>query len=597
MRQSTYWEFPMRPHRSSLLAVLATLAVTAAPAATPIAGFELTPCSPPGVQGSALCGVFEVFENRAAQSGRKIGLHVVLLPASGATARPEPLVPLAGGPGDSITKNAAGFSADIGLRARQPVLLVDLRGTGKSNGLFCSEMMGAQQVQGFLDEFLPVAGVRACAAEWRERADPAQYTTAAMVDDLEELRLALRLPKFDLEGGSYGTRVALEYLRRHPQGVRSAILEGAFPPGARAPLTYARDTQTALDGVLAACAADAACHAAFPDPAEDLRALLAQLAEKPARVTVSDAKTGEPQELSLSPQGLAQVIRYSLYLPSTSAQIPMFLRQAALGDFRPVADLAQFWGGAGVQMADGLFLSITCAEDVAFFDQADVAAATRDTFMGDFRVRSQRAACAEWKVPAIAKEATTPVHSDVPTLVLSGQWDPVTPPRWGEEVTRTLANGRHLVVAGGGHGFEGMSGAYECLDSIRHAFADAASVEKLDTSCLGTIARPPWTMRWAGADRIELAAADLDAYTGTFTGQEGSFEIKKEENRLRFYFAGMPPFWLQAMQGGRFQIVGLPEGFALDAVRDTAGQVSAYGFSQGGTEAMVFDRQQPTPAR
>jgi pimeloyl-ACP methyl ester carboxylesterase len=584
----------MSKPQATLLLALATLGFAApARAEETSPAFALAPCTPSGVEGPALCGTFEVFENRAAKSGRKIGLKVVLLPATDPQARPEPWVYFAGGPGDSVVKDAAGISRDPDIRKAQPALLVDMRGTGESNGLFCPSMMGEKQVQEFLDQFLPTAGVRECAAEWKGKADLSQYTTANMVDDVEELRRALGLPKLDLEGASGGTRVVLEYLRRHPDGVRSAVIEGVVPLDARLPSTFAADSQAALDGVLGACAADSTCHEAFPDPAGELREVLARLAKQPATVLLPDSKTGQPQTIRLAPQGLAQTLRYSLYMPSTSAQIPLLLRMAARGEYRPIVELAQFWGGAGVQLADGLFLSITCAEDLAFFDEAEAVAAAAGTFLGDFRVRLQKAACREWGVPAVAKSALEPIRSAVPTLVISGQWDPVTPARWGDEVMKGLSKGRHIVVPGSGHGHEGMNGARECLNRIHHQFVDSASVEGLDTACLASITRPAWTLRWAGEDRIELDAAALQAFVGNFAAQDGAFEVRREANRLQVLLAGMPPFWLQPMKGDRFQVIGLPEGFAIVAQRDAAGAVASCDFFAGAQEAQRFTRQTP----
>jgi pimeloyl-ACP methyl ester carboxylesterase len=577
----------MRSMLGSTLVFFSYLSAATAFAVTP---FQLEPCTPPGVEGEARCGIFQVFENRAAQSGRKIGLSVVLLPATGPKARPEPWVYFAGGPGDSVVKEAADVSRDQELRQSQPALLIDVRGTGQSNGLFCQSMMGEKQVQDFLDEFLPTDGVRACAAQWRDKADLSQYTTVNIVDDVEDLRLALGLPKLDLKGASGGTRVVLEYLRRHPDSVRSAVIEGVVPPDARLPSTFARAAQDALDGVLGACAADPECHRLFPDPSGDLQKVLARLAKAPVDVATTDPKSGAPLTIRLAPQGLAQVLRYSLYLPSTSAQIPLLLRAAAGGDYRQVVELAQFWGGLGLQLADGAFLSITCAEDLPFFDEKDAIAAAAGTFLGDFRVRLQKAACREWPVPAVQKTALDPVRSAVPTLAISGQWDPVTPASWADAVVSHLSRGRHLVVPRSGHGHEGMNGAGECVSALRQAFV-ARPEEALDTSCLTRITRPAWAFRWAGEDRIELDSAAFAAYVGHFVAPDSAFDVRVESGHLRIQLAGMPLFRLQPMKGDRFQIVGLPEGFSIVAQRSAAGAVDAFDLFTGAQESHRFERQ------
>jgi pimeloyl-ACP methyl ester carboxylesterase len=249
-----------------------------APAAEPPHRPELTPCKQPGLPPEALCGTYEVFENRAARSGRKIPLQIVVVPATGPARLADPIVYFAGGPGEaSIPQGLAVTGQLSSVASKRDVLLVDLRGTGRSGGLFCTELQNDLQssLQGFLDDFLPADKMHACRDRLKKEADLSWYTTDAAVDDVEEVRTALGYGPLNLIGISYGTRAVLTYLRRHPKSVRTAMLEGVLTPEERYPLGMARATQEALDGLIAECEGDAACRGAFPKLRQDLDAVLA----------------------------------------------------------------------------------------------------------------------------------------------------------------------------------------------------------------------------------------------------------------------------------------------------------------------------------
>jgi pimeloyl-ACP methyl ester carboxylesterase len=418
----------------------------------------LTPCEVPGVPGTVRCGTYEVPENRSRPQGAKVRLRVVVLPATGAAPAPDPVVPFAGGPGASVVDQARIFATrHAQLRANRDVVLVDLRGTGGSEPLVCPELKGERGIQGALDEFMPVAGVRACRARYADR-DLSHYRTAVAVDDVAEVLSALGYRKVNAWGVSYGTHSALTLAGRHPKLVRTLGLIGVVPPDARSPLTYAGDAQTALDATLRACAADAECGARFPRVREELAAVLEHLERQPVDVAVRDAAGGEPRPLRLSRQGVAQTIRAMLYRPVSAAQVPLAVHAAAAGDFQHLADAAATFGRTATSLADGFYLSIMCSEHVPLFTAAEAASAGRGIFLGDFRIRAQQAGCVEWGVPPAPAGELVALATDVPALLFSGERDPVTPPRWGEQVAKTLPGARHVVVPGGAHGFDGMGG-------------------------------------------------------------------------------------------------------------------------------------------
>jgi pimeloyl-ACP methyl ester carboxylesterase len=537
--------------------------LAAGPAASP--GLALSPCKLPGLEHEALCGTFEVYEDRAARAGRKIPLRVAVLRATGPEHAPDPLFFFDGGPGQSAVKAATGMAHQwAAVHRKRDIVLVDVRGTGESNGLSCKSLQGHEGVLGYMESFLPVPGVRACRAELEARADLRLYTTTPAVDDVDDVRAALGYDRINVNGGSYGTLAALHYMRRHPEHVRTAVLEGLVTPDARLPLYFAHDAQVALDQVLAACAKDAGCRAAFPDPAEEVSRVLARLEKEPAKVTVRNAQTGKPVEIVLSRSAAAQTIRYMLYLPVTAAQIPLQMHLAAQGDFVPLAETAYLFAAFVTSTADGFYLSVTCAEDVAFFDAKEAAEAAKGTFLGDFRARVQKAACAEWPRGRVDAGFEKPVGVKTPTLLVSGERDPVTPAYWADRAARTLPRSLRIVVPGGGHSMEGLKGT-ECLDRIASELVESGTEKGIDTSCVGKIQPVPFMLRDERLAEVKLEEAELDRFAGTYVSGEGSeMVVRHEGDVLRVEMGGGETAALAPVGRTRFKILGAPNGFFVE---------------------------------
>jgi pimeloyl-ACP methyl ester carboxylesterase len=548
--------------------VLASLAALPLCAAQPAPKIELKPCG--GVAGlppEARCGTYEIWENRAAQSGRKIPLRVAVIPALGPDRLPDALTFFNGGPGESNVGGAPEvldlFKA---LRKNRDILLVDFRGTGESGGLFCPEMQGSAGAQSLLDSYYPPEKVKACAERLAKTADFNQYTNDTSVDDVEEVRAALGYPKLDIYGGSGGSRTALVYLRRHPGSVRTATIAGVAPPDERGPFAMARHAQRALDGLIAECAADAACHAAFPRFRDEVAAVLQRTAKEPVVVPVIDGETGKPIEVRLTRNGVAQTLRYMLYRPLAASILPLCIHLAAQGDWQRLAETAaHFASGRDFgTLADGYYLSLTCSEDVPFIREDEIPAAVQGTFLGDFRIRKQQAACAAWPVHPVDRKFLDPVVSGVPTLLLSGERDPVTPPVSAERAARTLKNSLAVVVPDGGHGYFGVEGAMECVDSLMTRFIEAGTVKGLDASCLARTKRPEFALKWD--PDVELPADQLARLAGTYKERGSGRELRIETvgNRLQLLQGEDPPTVLVATAPLRFRIEGMGPGTSVD---------------------------------
>ncbi|HVR97960.1 MAG TPA: alpha/beta hydrolase [Thermoanaerobaculia bacterium] len=550
----------------------------AAEAAAPAPKIELKPCTTiAGLPPEARCGTYEVWEDRAARSGRKILLRIAVIPALGPDRLPDALTFFGGGPGESNVGSAPEVLDLFGaLRQRRDILLVDFRGTGGSGGLFCPEIQGSAGVQGLLDSYYPPEKVQACAERLAKTADFSQYNNDTSVDDVDEVRAALGYPRLDIYGGSGGSRTALIYLRRHPDQVRTATIAGVAPPDERGPFSMAIHAQRALDGLIAECEADAACHGAFPRLRDEVAAVLRQTEKEPVAVPLTDGETGKPFEVRLTRSGVAQTLRYMLYRPLAASTLPLIIHLAAQGDWKLLAETgAHFASGRDFgTLADGYYLSLTCSEDVPFIREEEIPAAIRGTFLGDFRIRKQQAACAAWPVRPVDRRFLDPVVSDVPALLISGERDPVTPPVSAERAARTLKNSLSVIVPDAGHGALGIEGAMECIDSLIVRFIEAGTVQGLETSCLGRTKRPEFALRWV--PEVELPADQLARLTGTYTERTSGLETRIETagNRLKLVQGEYPPAILMATSPTRFRVEGMGISTFVD-FQITAGRATA----------------------
>lgn len=461
----------------------------------------LAPCALDGVPGEARCGTYRVWENREAKQGLQIDLSIIVLAATGPDRRPDPLFALAGGPGDAPSFNARFFSRAFGeIREHRDLVLVDLRGTGKSAPLTCPELAKPDATGVFDADLLSVPAVRACRLRLERSADLTLYTTEIAVDDLDDVRQALGYAQINLYGTSYGSRVAQVYMRRHPGSLRAVTMKGIVPPSMAAPESHARAGDNAWQALVARCTADADCRRTFPTLAADFHALLDRLEKTSPVFTLPagpsrplDSAGGRPATSVKVTRGLfAEAFRNMLYTPESAAQAPKLVRQLLNGDDQGIAEtaLAGRTVLGGDRLAAGFFLSVSCAEDVPYLPKNTRALAS-GTFGGDYRLQQQTAACAEWPRGKVSDAHRQPSRSGIPTLILSGALDPVTPPSGGEEVVRTLANGTHVVIVNNGHP---IGNAEACLGSMLAAFLERGTVAGLDRSCAAALPARPFLL-------------------------------------------------------------------------------------------------------
>jgi pimeloyl-ACP methyl ester carboxylesterase len=325
------------------------------------------------------------------------------------------------------------------------------------------------------------------------RADLTQYTTSIAMDDLDDVRAWLGYEKINLFGLSYGTRAALVYMRQHPEHVRSAILMGVAPTDLKMPLHHSESAARAMDLLLGECEQDAVCHAAFPQIRDDWKNVLTQLEKQPARVEYSPSGKAAPTTVEIQRGVFGEKIRTWMYDPDQAARIPLIVHHAAEGDFAPFLQQA-IAPSIPDFIADGMYLSVTCAEDVPFINQDEATALTANNLFGNYRVFQQTRACSMWPRGEIPSDFLEPVRSSAPVLIFSGNLDPVTPPKYAEEVARFLPNSRHVIIPEGGHGPFGLSD-FGCVDRIAIDFMDQGDVKNLDVSCVERMARPAFATK------------------------------------------------------------------------------------------------------
>src|SRR5262249_54807065 len=372
------------------------------------------PCRLEGIKEELFCGKLTVFEDRERRTGRTIDLNVIVLPAFDQKNKAEPLFDLAGGPGAS-SADAAGFYAGPGkeYRRRHDVVCVDQRGTGQSNRLAIPREKTPQY---YLSEMFPVDYFSQMRQALEKRADLTKYTTSIAMDDLDVVRAWLGYNRINLFGTSYGTRAALVYMRQHPEHVRSVILFGVAPTDLKMPLHHAESGARAMDLLLGECEWDAACHMAFPQIRDDWKNVLAQLEKQAARVEYSPPGKSTSTTVEIQRGVFAEKIRSWMYDRDKAARIPLIVHHAAYGDFGLFLQQA-IAPSIPDFVADGMYLSVTCAEDVPFIDPEEAAKLTTGNPFGNYRVFQQARACGMWPRGQIPPDFLGPVSSDAPVLI------------------------------------------------------------------------------------------------------------------------------------------------------------------------------------
>jgi pimeloyl-ACP methyl ester carboxylesterase len=438
------------------------------------------PCDLPGLDRPARCAVIQVAESADAAQGRRLGIRVIVVP-SRAASQPDPVVVLAGGPGQGAAELAGPLAQRLSFLAdARDLVLIDQRGTGASGRLACDPPPHAADLMGRI--FDP-GRLATCRDTLARNADLQRYTTDAAAADYEAVLDALGYGAFNVWAASYGTRLGLELARRMPQRVRTLTLEGAVPPSFAWPASGARDLDAALDGRIEDCERDADCRRTYSTFRRDVDAAFAGVARQPARVTVFDPHSQRTATVPFGATDLAYATRGLLY-GADALKLPRMFRAAAAGRYD---DFAQAYvsraRALGRELASGVFFGVYCAEDLPFVDRAAVRAASAGTRIGSYLLDEYARACEIWPRSPIRGDFRDRVGSAVPTLLMAGERDPVTPPWSAHDVASTLTRGRVVTFPAGGHGFDGLADP-ECKRALIRDFVSAADVDSISLACI-----------------------------------------------------------------------------------------------------------------
>ncbi|MFW5926414.1 MAG: alpha/beta hydrolase [Wenzhouxiangella sp.] len=440
---------------------------------------------------SARCGTLEVAENPARPEGRRIELAYAVTPARASAPRPDPVVFLAGGPGQSARDMLPMIKRALrDINRDRDLIFVDQRGTGGSNILDCSfDDSGEVWLEPDLEQ--TNERLRECLAGWD--ADVRFYTTGHGADDLEAFRREFGIEQFNLIGGSYGTRMAQVYLRRYPQRVRSVILDGVVPTRLHLGSEHAIMLDRALEKLFKACERKQVCAETFPGLSDAFVELKSQYRDEHRQIVITHPRTGRGFELEFGADVLASALRFLAYSPETQMLIPYLVHEAATtGSPERLASQAVIVTDRMSDMiAIGLNFAVGCSEDwPGWPDDTDAAG----TLLGESMKEIYAKVCDWWPSGEVPDDFHQPFDSDVPVLILSGELDPVTPPAYGDEAAAQFGNSRHLIAEGRGH----IVLSNQCVATIAAEFVDEASIDDLDTGCMDSIGPEPFFLDLLG---------------------------------------------------------------------------------------------------
>lgn len=481
----------------------------------PCPGFVETG-KPPLVYG-AECGELILKENPADASSSDIRVAILRLPAISPVPDTDPLFLIQGGPGGSSIDMATqlhSFFTDV--RKNRDLIFVDQRGTGKSNPLSCEQLNSddlklPEAVQA--EKYFTL--MKSCAEKYQ--ANSAFYTTVYAVQDLDAVRIALGYKNINLWGGSYGTRVALEYARRYPQYTRSIILDGVAPVSIALPKYFARDAMAALTTINNECLAKTDCATEFGDivqKAEIVLQRLSALQEKSESLEVSyeHPRNQLTETLNLTPRTFSSLIFMSLYSRDLTVLLPRAISFAEKGDYRLLAALSALSGEQMqlMNITEGMRYSVICNEDWPLLSRDDIEQSK--PFLGFNFVKEMQAICDLWPNAGLPADYWQPVKSEVPALLLSGKHDPVTPEIWAKTVAANLPNATMLSAAGGNHSISSEG----CVPQLIAQFIERASMQGVKSDCVNNIKPLPLVL---GANQKQSASSTADSVSSTGSAQ------------------------------------------------------------------------------
>jgi pimeloyl-ACP methyl ester carboxylesterase len=451
----------------------------------------------------AECGFMTVEENHAQPNGRTVRLPVVVIKASSGKSKADPIVFLTGGPGQAIGADKEGIKswwlfADFWpwMEGRD-LILFEQRGDGMSEpNLNCTEAdeRGMEMLRSIEDTVRVRQIYSQAISDCRKRLigqgiDLNLYGTSETVKDLTDLRKLLHVKQWNLHGVSYGTRLALAAMRDAPEGIRSVILDSPYPPEIHAYETRAAGVEEAFLNLFQACDRNQYCHRRYPNLEHSIFEQIEWLNVRPLPVTVSDPRNGQPFTIDVTGRALVEITRWALAFEDARYALPAYLDAISSVDpaiLEPaVAGMVDGYLGLGSDdMSEGKYFAVECVEEVPFNDAALVQQMQikHHRFAGFGYQFEDLSACDAWPKQTPDPSLKAPIKSNIPTLVLSGQLDPITPVEYGRITASRLPNSYLVEVPGLGHSLLSNS---KCAVRITGNFLNNPKAEP-DQGCLKT---------------------------------------------------------------------------------------------------------------
>jgi pimeloyl-ACP methyl ester carboxylesterase len=484
-------------------------ATTIAPTATPAPTATTEPVSLPAFQPANCqferepgynveCGFLIVPEDRGQPDGPTIKMHVAVFKSTNTNPAPDPVIHLAGGPGSNLLDGAIWNIHVIGndILQTRDYILFNQRGTHYAEpSLECPgyvrffRKLTAQNLSHKEQQAQEIEFLLGCHDDLLEQGiNLSAYNSAENASDVNDLRIALGYDEVNLYGVSYGTRLALTVMRDHPEGIRSAVIDSVYPPQIGGYSERASGASYAFDTLFAGCAADPECNQTYPDLEATFYQTVDELNANPVTLTVS----GHP--MTVDGKIFVETIFVSMY--RIYPYIPRIIADTSLGEYTYlIPELESLvYIGDSVGISFGMYYSTQCREEVAFESYqdalalaADVPSQLADVFATSFRFDL----CESWESGIADPIENEPIVSDIPTLVVVGQYDPIAIPPYGKLVAETLSNSFFYEFPGLAHNViqSDVMRSNRCGLDIALAFLNDPTTEP-DTSCIDELAAP-----------------------------------------------------------------------------------------------------------
>jgi pimeloyl-ACP methyl ester carboxylesterase len=472
---------------------------------------KITQCHVKGLEAPVKCVNMQMPLDRTSLEGDrtnseavKINVTAVIIPALGAESDPDPIVILAGGPGQAAS-DFGSFATKLFSKAHKnkDIILFDVRGTGLSTPLICPKTSQEDALETSEEKQAELLGE--CLRSFE--VDVRHFTSYDQIQDMEDFRKRMGYSQFNFWGGSFGTRMAQHYIQFYPKNVRSAIMDGAISTATNLIESFPVSEDYALNILFENCEKNTRCQAKFPNFRTDFAKLNTEFSGKNIEIEFTDPVTWVSHKLKTSGAIFTNVIRGPLYNEKMQSMLPFVVDQALNSkNYDPLVALVTGFSSSTDGMAMGSMLSVLCAEDVPNVNERVLAKRNENSITGGAAAKAFLKSCKEWPVKKIPAEMTAETKSDVPALIISGRLDPVTPPALGQIVADNFTNSKHIIVKHNAH----ISSFYACMPKILNEFIENLKTKEIDVSCLNYKRATPFAVGFGGPVAVsELTKKDI----------------------------------------------------------------------------------------